>query len=359
MDLERLSLCSRARGLGTASALLAALALAGLPARADAAGEPYVTVHAQAVSRRLAAYGQVEPISTVQLRAGDAGTLRGLHILAGSAVRAGEVLARIVGPRMRALLIAREQQLRAARARESAAGKALAIELRQFHAQLATQQALDAARAERASAHAAVRTAEAALQEVRSLQAVHAPVDGAVLSVQAANGEQLGAGQAIATLQPAGRLWIRARVYGADAARLRVGMTGHFKPSGGGAAVTVEVTAISPALGADGGTRIGLVPATPKPPPWWVNGQWGSLVLEGPTRRMMLVPTQALILDRGHWWVLVHTAAGDQPRQVLPGPAQGWWTAISSGLSDGQQVVVTDAFLDYHRGIASHYTPPD
>ena len=341
------------------SALAAALVLAGISLRACAGAEPYVAAHELSVPQTLQAYGQVEPIATVQLRTVDAGTLSGLRIVAGSAVKAGEVLARIAGPRMRALLVAREQQLLAARARESATEKAMAIELRQFDAQLSTQQALDAARASQASAHAAVRTAEAALQEARSLQTVRAPASGSILSVQAADGEQLGAGQAIATLQPAGRLWVRAAVYGADAQRLHVGMTGLFKPTGEGAAVAVRVAAISPALAADGGTRIGLLSTTAKPPAWWINGQWGSLVLEGPAQRMVLVPTQALILDRGRWWVLVHTQAGEQPRQVVPGPAQGWWTAIASGLSAGQQVVVTDAFLDYHRGIASHYTPPD
>ncbi len=347
------------RGLRSASALVALLVLAGLAASAQGAAEPYVTVHAQAVARNLSAYGQVEPIATVRLRAMEAGTLSGLQLVPGSPVRAGQVLARLGGPRMRALLVTRAQQLRAAQARESAAGRMLAIVRRQFAAQLATRQELDASQADLASAHAAVRTAAAALQEARGLRSLRAPVAGTILAVQAANGEALGAGQAIATLQPRGRLWLRARVYGAEASRLHVGMGGRFKPSGEGAAVAVKIAAISPALAADGGTRIGLVPTTPKPPSWWVNGQWGSLVLEGPARRMVLVPTQALILDRGRWWVLVHTPAGDQPRQVVPGPARGWWTAVVSGLSAGQQVVVTDAFLDYHRGIASHYTPPD
>ena len=357
--MERLTHKRHPRGLRAVSALAAALVLAGVSVHAWAGAEPYVAAQEQSVPQTLQAYGQVEPIATVQLRAADAGTLGGLRIVAGSAVKAGEVLARIAGPRMRALLVAREQQLLAARARESAAGNALAIELRQFDAQLSTQQALDAARANQASAHAAVRTAGAALQETRSLQTVRAPTSGSILSVQAADGEQLGTGQAIATLQPAGRLWVRAAVYGTDAQRLHVGMTGLFKPSGEGPAVAVRVAAISPALAADGGTRIGLLPTTPKPPAWWINGQWGSLVLEGPVERMVLVPTKALILDRGRWWVLVHTPAGEQPRQVVPGPARGWWTAIASGLSAGQQVVVTDALLDYHRGIASHYTPPD
>ena len=357
--MERLNLYCRARSLRVASVLATALALPGLSAAADAVVEPYIAVHAQSVPLTLSAYGQVEPIATVRLRAVDEGTLSDLHVVPGSTVRAGESLARLTGPRMRALLVARAQQLHAAQARVLAAGHALAIVHQQFNAQLATRQALDAAQSELTSAQAAARTAAAALQEVQSLRTVRAPVAGTILAVQAANGEQIRAGQAIGTLQPAGRLWIRAHVYGADVARLRVGMTGRFKPSGDGMAVAVKVTAISPALASDGGTRIGLLPTTPNPPLWWVNGQWGSLVLEGPARRMALVPTQALILDRGHWWVLVHTPAGDQPRQVVPGPAQGWWTAISSGLSAGQQVVVTDAFLDYHRGIASHYTPPD
>lgn len=357
--MEGLSPRRRARGLGAASALCAALVLPGVPARAGAPAPAWVTVHAQAVAEGLRAYGQVEPIATVRVRTAEAGTLSGLRIVPGSKVRAGETLARMAGPRMRALLVAREQQLRAAQARASAAGKALALEVRQVGAQLSTRQALDAARAELASAQAAVRTAAAALQAARSLRNLRAPVAATVLAVQAANGEQLGAGQAIATLQPVGGLWLRAQVYGADAARLHVGMTGRFTPSGQGTPAAVRIAAISPALASDGGTRIGLVPAGPNPPPGWINGQWGSLLLQGPARRMVLVPTQALILDRGHWWVLVHTPTGEQPRQVVPGPAQGWWTAISSGLSAGQQVVVTDAFLDYHRGIAAHYTPPD
>ena len=356
--MDRLTYERHARGLRAVS-MAVALVLAGVSIRAHAGADSYLVVREQSVPQTLLAYGQVEPIATVQLRTLGAGTLSGLHIVPGSAVRTGEVVARLTGPRIRALLVARTQQLRAARARQTAARHVLAIERRQFDAQLATQQALDAARAELASAHAAARTAAALLHEARSLQTVRAPVAGAVLSVQAANGEQLGARQDIATLQPAGRLWLRAQVYGAAAGRLHVGMTGRFTLVGEDAAVSVKVVAISPAITADGGTRIGLLPTTANPPSWWINGKRGSLVLEGPAQRMALVPTQALILDRGHWWVLVHTPAGDQPRQVVPGPAEGWWTAVASGLSVGQEVVVTDAFLDYHRGIASHYTPPD
>ncbi|MDE1997745.1 MAG: efflux RND transporter periplasmic adaptor subunit [Burkholderiales bacterium] len=344
-------------------ALLVACCLIGAPGMPVMAAGPLVsdvvTVHAEAVPQTLSAYGQVEPIAVVQVRVVDPGTLNDLSVVPGSVVAAGQALARIGGPRMRTLLIAREQSLGSARAREDAASNTLQIVRRQFATQLATRQAIDVAQNELAAARAAVQTADAQLREARDLQIVRAPTAGTVILVQAADGEQTAAGQAILTLQPAGRLWIRAAYYGAEATLLRAGMIGHFQPSGEGEAIPVKVASIASGLAADAGLRVGLVPTGPTSPAWWVSGQSGTVTLEGPTSSMIAVPTSALVLDRGRWWVLVHTPKGNEPQQVVPGPVQGWKTWISSGLRPGQQVVVTDAFLEYHRGIARSYTPPD
>ncbi|MFH1816381.1 MAG: efflux RND transporter periplasmic adaptor subunit [Pseudomonadota bacterium] len=326
---------------------------------ADAQLGDVVTVHVQTVAGALSAYGQIEPIAIAQVRAVDPGTLTGLQVVPGSVVAAGETLARIGGPRMQSLLTAREQTLRSARAREDAADRALTIVKRQFAAQLATRQAVDAAQSDLAAAHAAVQTADAQLREARDVQTVRAPAAGTVIAVQAANGEQISAGQTLLTLQPAGHLWIRAAYYGSNIVLLRAGMTGRFQLSGEGKAIPVKVAAIAPGLAADAGLRVGLVPTASDLPAWWVNGQWGTVILEGPSRQMVAVPTTALILDRGAWWVLVHTPKGNTPQQVVPGPTQGWQTWIVSGLEPGQQVVVQDAFLEYHRGIARSYQPPD
>lgn len=348
--------------LRAVAALLVAgclLGAAGPATAADATPPAFVTVHAKPVSQALRAYGQVEPIAVVQVRAVDPGTLSDLRVVPGSAVTEGEMLARVGGPRMQSLLTARQQTLRGAMAREDAARRALQIVRRQFTAQLATRQAVIAAQSELAVAQAAAQTAEAQLREVRSLQTVRAPAAGTVIAVHAANGEQIASGQRLVTLQPAGKLWIRATYYGADATLLHAGMTGRFQPSGDGEGAAVKIAAVSSAMAADGGLAIGLVPTGPGTPRWWLNGQWGELTLRGPASPLVMVPTQALVLDRGHWWVLLHTPAGERPQQVVPGPTQGWQTAITSGLRPGQQVIVTDAFLEYHRGIASHYTPPD
>ena len=336
------------------------LGTVGTPAMAaDTHAGNVATVRAQTTTQTLRAYGQVEPITIVQVRAVNPGTLNGLRVVPGSVVAAGEVLARVGGPRMRSLLTAREQTLRSTQAREEAASRALEIVRRQFVAQLSTRQAVDAAQSDLAAARAAVQTADAQLREAQDLQTVRAPAAGTVIAVQAADGEQTTADQTLLTLQPAGRLWIRAAYYGADASLLRVGMTGRFQPSGDGASVAVKVAAISSGLAADTGLHVGLVPTSPDTPAWWMNGQWGTVTLEGPSRRMVVVPTAALILDRSHWWVLVHTPQGDKPQQVVPGPTQGWQTWIVSGLQPGQQIITQDAFLEYHRGIAQSFQPPD
>jgi len=340
-----------------ACALLGAVGVQTLAAQVHASN--VVTVHAQPVPRTLEAYGQVEPIAVLQLRAVDPGTLSGLRVVPGSVVSPGEVLARIGGPRMRSLLTAREQALSSAQAREDASSRALKIARRQFAAQLGTRQSIDAAQSDLAAARAAVQTAAAQLLEARNLQTVRAPAAGTVIQVQAADGEEMAAGQAVLTLQPSGKLWIRAAYYGTDAALLRVGMRGRFQPSGEGGAIPVKVYAIAPGLAADAGLRVGLIPTGVASAASWMSGQSGTVTLEGPTRSLVAVPTTALILDQGRWWVLVHTPKGDKPQQVVPGSAQGWQTWITSGLRPGQQVVVTDAFLKYHRGIASSYTPPD
>lgn len=345
-----------ARAIVVAACALRVAFAGTLPADAARGCMPVGT---QVIVRALHAYGQVAPMTVVRVRVAAPGTLAGLRALPGRRVTEGEALGRLGGPRMQTLRVDRAQALRSAEAREHAAGRLLRGLQRRREAQLATRQAVDAAQRDLTAARAAVRIAKAQLQELRALEVLRAPTAGTVLAVQAANGEEVEPGETIMTLQPAGRLWIRATYDGADAAALHVGMRGRFAPAGGGDAMPVEVASMFAAMANDGGVQVGLVPQHAPLPPWWINGQWGSLTLDGPARRMVMVPTQALVLDDGRWWVLVHTPKGDMPRRVVPGPAHGWLTAVASGLQPGDDVVVTDAYLEFHRGIARAYTPPD
>ncbi len=315
-----------------------------------------VVAREQMLPLQATAYGQVEPTSIVNVRVVNPGTLSDLHVLPGSIVSAGEMLARVSGPRMRSLLTQRETALQSAEARLDAATHALAIARSQLAVHLATRQAVDAATSELAAARASEQTAKAQLAETGDFEVIKAPTAGSVIEVHAADGEQAQAGETLLTIQPRGRLWVRAKFYGEDASTLRIGMTGHFAPAGSGASIAVKVATIAPAIGADGGLQVGLVTTSQAD---WVSGQWGNVTLDLPSTRFVMVPTTALILDRGEWWVLVHTPKGNQPRQVVPGPTRGWQTAIVSGLRSGEQIVSQNAFLEYHRGIAERYQPPD
>ena len=353
----RLPWCGR-----TAVARLAALcvlALAGAFGTAVAGDADVLTVRVQTLPRSWTAYGQIAPTAILAVRSVDPGTLRGLHVVPGGAVAAGDVLAQVGGPRVQSLLTAREEALRSARAQQSAARRALAIVRREWTNQLATRQAVDTAQRDWQVARAAVRTAAAQLGAARALRIVRAPVAGTVIAFQAADGEEMSAGETILTLMPAGRLWIGAAYYGADAAALHAGMTGRFRPADGGEAIAVRVVAVASGIAADGSRTVGLLPTSSALPAWWENGQWGTVAIDGPPRRMAAVPTSALILDHGHWWVLVRTAQGDRAQEVTPGPTRGWQTWIASGLQPGQRIVVRDAFLEYHRGIAESFQPPD
>ena len=79
----------------------------------------------------------------------------------------------------------------------------------------------------------------------------------------------------------------------------------------------------------------------------------------GGSSRAAFIPTRALILDRGQWWVLVRRGGQDVRQQVVPGAADGSDTAILRGLSAGEQVVVTNAYLRFHRDVAARFQPPD
>ncbi|MDE2292677.1 MAG: hypothetical protein KGL53_11400 [Elusimicrobia bacterium] len=154
-----------------------------------------------------------------------------------------------------------------------------------------------------------------------------------------------------------GRLWLKAAFYGADIAGVRAGMAGLFTPAGASKSVPVRVCAVFGLLRSDGGESVALAARSARP--GWVNGLFGTVALDGPVRTLVSVPTRALILDRGRWWVVVRGAAGEAPREVAPGPTRGWDTYLESGLEPGERVVVANAYLEYNKNVAASYTPPD
>lgn len=323
-----------------------------------------VMVQSRPVTSHLSAYGQVQPIAPVRVRAAEDGAVTAMRVVPGSAIVAGQILASLSGPQIDALLVQRRAAFDAARARFAAAQGLLDIEHLQLALDLSTRQAVASAQSALATAKAEVDSTGADLRAARSLRYLRAPTAGRVLAVNAADGERVTAGQTVLTLQADDRLWLQAAYYGADAAAVRVGMTGAFRPASGGDAMAVRVVAVSASLAADGGESVGLMPvrgakANAPRPRRWLAGEYGTVTLAAGTRSLVAVPTAALVLDHARWYVLVAGPGGVRPQEVVPGPARGWFTFIVRGLSPGQRVVAENAYLEFQRGIAVRYTPPD
>lgn len=358
--------CCRARGMErwrkfrpvpALVSLLALAATAAVPAAAQASGPDYVTVSAMPYAARLVAYGQVEPVALAPVAAAETGVVTGLRVMPGSRVRAGEMLARLSGPEISSLLLQSRADVRSAKAQLAAAEQSLAIERQQLPSHLTTRQALHQAESAQAQARTALENAESKLKAVQQMRTLTAPASGIVETLNSADGALVAAGQAVLTLQTNGGLWLRATYYGRDIARIHAGLRGSFAPTDGSRAIGVRVVSVPGTMTAGGGESIALEPTDRHFS--WLNGEAGTVTLKLPAKRMVEVPTRALVVNQGKWWVLVHTAKGNHPQQVVPGPAEGWNTWIESGLAAGTEVVVKNAYLLYHAGVAEQYQIPD
>jgi len=316
-----------------------------------------VAVHPLNVTTHLTAYAKVKPISLARLRAPMAGILKGLTVTPGQDVQSGDVIGRLEGAQVRSQLARRRSAVDSARAELRAARRSLAIERKKGAEHLGTRQAVDEAQARRAKAAAQLAAAQAALRAVQHGKVLHAPADGSILSLAASNGDRVTAGQRVLTLQPAHHLWLMATYYGSDVAAIHAGLQGRFKPADGSPPIPVTVRSVLPTQRPDGGRPVALRARISDP--GWVNGEGGALTLQGPSHTAVAVPTRALVLDRGQWWVLVHTAQGSQRRAVTLGPSRGENTLVEKGLKAGARVIVTNPYLRFHRDFSRRYQAPD
>lgn len=288
------------------------------------------------------AYAQVEPRQLVSIKAAATGVIANLNVLPGERVHAGQGLATLGGPDYLS-------ELQTARAERDAAQRDFEITQANYP-QFSSAQDV-------ANAHAALETADAALVRLRAAGSIPAPVEGIVLSIDTAEGTRVAPGQTLFILQPSTQLWLRAVYYGDDALAVHPGMTGEFSGAHGGPPIPVKVATVFATLASNGGESVGLLATNSKPA--WLNGEFGTVSLMGPTTQLIAVPTRALILDQGKWWVMVRTAQGPRAVEVVPGVTRGWQTFISRGLNPGADVIVENAYLEFHRSISKTYMPPD
>lgn len=324
-----------------------------LAAQADS-----VAARALAYRPSVAGYGRIRPSAPLWLRSRLDATVERLAVGPGQAVQPGTLLYVLGGAGVKERLHVARESLRAAAQRLNLARKDAASAKRRYP-QFANRQTLDRYLQALAAARLQHAQAEAAVQRLHAWTHVESPIAGRVARLALAPGQQLRAGSRTLRVEPATGLALRARFFPDNPTTLFVGERGTFRPAAGGAAQPVRVVALEPGLTASGGRIAWLVPVQANRPAAWADGAAGNVRLEAHARPAVQVPPEALVLDRGRWWVLIRRNGSLHTQAVVPAPGGGSSGVILSGLKPGDDVVVRDAYRLFHRDFASHYTPPD
>lgn len=336
------------------SLFLLMLLLACPPATWAATASPILTARAQPRKDKPAVefFTSVKPVYDVVIRSSATGTLKDIHIIPGDHVTHGEKLARLGGATYDAALAS-------AHAADKAAVKALALARDQLkvararYPLLVDRGAVDRSKLAVARDRKKAIEAKAALSTVQKHGILTAPVSGTVTRITSNNGERVSPGDRVATIQPASRLWLVGSLYGRDIGRIRPGMRGQFQPASGAPPIPVHVIRMFPRNGGNG-LGIGLEPDSPVP--HWFSGEGGMVSLDSPSSNEPAVPDSALVLYKGHWWVIRKSNGHLKPVRVVPNGSRNGWTWISAGLRPGTSVVVSNAYLIFHKSFASKYS---
>ena len=314
-----------------------------------------VTLPARTVTYHpeLRAWARVEATAPLTLRMPLAGRVDRLSAVPGQVVTAGTPLVQLGGPRLAGERAAARARVATA-AQELVAAQQNAASVARTYPALVNRRTLDAARAAVAAARGRLTEAVVAQRALRAQTMLASPLPAAVEKIEAVPGADLPPGAPLVTLLPHGHVWLRTELF--SAAPLAAGSVARFVPADGHA-VAVRLADELPARAANGARVLNFVPLAQDAP--WQVGEAGKLIIDEAPRSAVAVPAGALVLDAGHWYVLVERAGSLAPQAVTPGPTRGAETLILQGLRPGTPVVVRQAYALYHRDFAAHYTPPD
>lgn len=343
----------------TVARLLLILGLLAQPIMGIAADGP--TVGSVVVARTpftptQTGYGDIRPVAEVALTAQQTGRITDFSVLPGQFIKKGTVIGHLSGTAIEARRAEYRARLQQATAAETHAARLLTIDQRTLSDQISTRQQLIGAEQALKRAQAERQVAEATLNEFTRKIVLRSPIDGTVTAVEHIDGSLVQPGAVIARLVPAHDLHLEARFFGTT---ITPGMRGMFTPLGTHKPIAVQVTQVLPIDPRDGSQPVLLQPITPTSASDWIMGIAGQVVLSSPSQTVIQIPSRALILDQGQWWVLLHTAHGPKRQAVTIGHSQGDDTGVLSGLKAGDRVIVEQVYRLFHRDFSQRYQQPD
>ncbi len=174
---------------------------------------------------------------------------------------------------------------------------------------------------------------------------VYAPASGVLTELGVREGGQLMAGSSLMQISDLSQVWLIAEVPEHDAARLKLGLAAEVQlQSLPGEVFKGKVSYLYPMLNETSRTlqvRIEL----PNKHNHLRLGMYANVVFTGQTHEALSAPTESIIATGKRKVVIVKEVHGYRPVEVETGQERDSYTEILSGLSEGEEVVVSGQFL--------------
>lgn len=356
-----------------AAALAAAVALAlsscGKEGDAAQGGQPagreapapvvgVVTVHPQTVALTVELPGRLESLRTADVRAQVGGIIQKRLFQEGSYVRAGQPLYQIDSSTYEAGLESARAQLATAQATLAKADADLARYKPLVSADAISKQEYDAAVTAKRSAEAGVKAAQAAIKSAGinlNRSRITAPISGFIGQSKVSEGTLLNAGDTtvLATIRQTNPMYVNVTQSASEVMKLRRQIAeGKLLAADGAIAVGIKFDdgTVYPEKGrllfadptVDESTgQITLRAAVSNDQNILMPGLYVRVLMDQVAAdNAFIVPQQAVTRGAKDTVMIVNAQGGMEPREVTVAQQQGTNWIVTSGLKDGDKVVV-------------------
>lgn len=356
-----------------AAALAASVALAlsscGKADKAAQGGQPagreapapvvgVVTVHPQTVALTVELPGRLESLRTADVRAQVGGIIQKRLFQEGSYVRAGQPLYQIDSSTYEAGLESARAQLASAQATLAKANADLARYKPLVSADAISKQEYDAAVTAKRSAEAGVKAAQAAIKSAGislNRSRITAPISGFIGQSKVSEGTLLNAGDTtvLATIRQTNPMYVNVTQSASEVMKLRRQIAeGKLLAADGVIAVGIKfddgtvypekgrLLFADPTVNESTG-QITLRAAVPNDQNILMPGLYVRVLMDQvAVDNAFIVPQQAVTRGTKDTVMIVNAQGGMEPREVTVAQQQGANWIVTSGLKDGDKVVV-------------------
>lgn len=317
-----------------------------------------VTVHPQTVALTVELPGRLESLRTADVRAQVGGIIQKRLFQEGSYVRAGQPLYQIDSSTYEASLESARAQLASAQATLAKANADLARYKPLVVADAISKQEYDAAVTAKRSAEAGVKAAQAAIKSAGislNRSRITAPISGFIGQSKVSEGTLLNAGDAtvLATIRQTNPMYVNVTQSASEVMKLRRQIAeGKLLAADGAVAVGIKfddgtvypekgrLLFADPTVNESTG-QITLRAAVPNDQNILMPGLYVRVLMDQvAVDNAFVVPQQAVTRGAKDTVMIVNAQGGMEPREVTVAQQQGANWIVTSGLKDGDKVVV-------------------